>query len=181
MKKIFLIGFIILAKFSLCQTNSGRKILNADSLIKVQNENRKAWIGKAYPDFLIVSNNTEYSNQKLKGKVIFVNFWFSACAPCLAEMEDLNRLFEKFNSNSKFEFLSFTFDSPEQIEVIKKKYNILYKIFSISNEECYRLNLRGGFPTNIVIDSNGLVKYISLIGKADNFMETIYSIILNSL
>ena len=181
MKHVFVVSFILLATISYSQTTPTRENLNVDSLIRVENAKRNAWIGKTYPNFLVTLHNEEYSNLKLKGKVIFVNFWFSTCVPCLAEMEDLNRLFEKFGSNPNFSFLSFTFENAEQIEKIRKKYNIHYKIFSISKDECYRLNLRGGFPTNIVIDRNGLVKYISQSGEVDNFIQSIYTFISSSL
>ena len=181
MKHLFIIGFTLLATLSHSQTTPTKKKLNIDSIMRVEDEKRNQWIGKIYPNFLVTLQNEEYSNPKLKGKVIFVNFWFSTCVPCLAEMEDLNRLFAKFGSNPNFEFLSFTFENAEQIEKIRKQYNIHYKIFSIPKEECYRLNLRGGFPTNIVIDRNGLIKYKSQIGEADNFIQSIYTFISSSL
>lgn len=181
MKHVFVISFILLTTVSYSQVTQVERASKMDSLIRVSIEERNAWIGKAYPDFSVTINHVEYSNPKLKGKVIFVNFWFATCRPCLAEMEDLNKLYEKFGSNPNFEFLSFTFENAKQIELIRKKYNIQYKIFSISREECYRLNFNGGFPTNIVIDKNGLVKYINQITEEDNFIGKIYPTISGSL
>jgi peroxiredoxin len=181
MKYLLVISFSLLVIGSYGQASPDKKQFNYDSLLRIENKERVAWIGKAYPDFSVTINNKEYSNPKLKGKVIFANFWFAACRPCLAEMEDLNKLYEKFGSNPNFEFLSFTYENAEQIEIIRKKYNIKYKIVSISREECYRLNLKGGFPTNIVIDKNGLIKYINQFIEEDNFVGTIYPSISTSL
>ena len=102
----------------------------------MQNKRRLACIGKPYPEFSVFANNKEYSNLNLKGKVAFINFWFSTCAPCIAEFDDLNKLFEKFNQNKNFEFISFTFDNQDIIDSIKKKYDIKYTVFSLSGEEC---------------------------------------------
>ena len=181
MKYLFVLSFILFATLSYSQTVPAKNNLNIDSLFRIQNEIRNVWIGKKYPNFSVTLNTVEYSNLKLKGKVIFSNFWLSTCSHCLEEIQDLNRLFEKFGSNPNFEFLSFTFENAEQIEIIKKKYNIHYKMISISKDECYRLNLQGGFPTNIVIDQNGIVRYISQLGEADNFIGTIYSVISSGL
>ena len=42
-----------------------------------------------------------YSIDKLKGKLIVINFWFVECKPCIMEMPDLNKLVEKYKKGTK--------------------------------------------------------------------------------
>ena len=67
------------------------------------------------------------------------------------------------------------------IDSIKKKYDIKYNVFSVSEEECHRLNLQSGFPKNIVIDTAGNIKYVSLMGQLNNFTGIIYPLISKEL
>lgn len=116
--------------------------------------------------------------KQLKKKVIFLNFWFAACEPCLAEFNALNDLYKKYKKNKDFRFFSFTFESEEAIRVIIKKYNILFPIVTVNMKECYALNFKSGFPTNIVINKSGKVAYFFSGGvrepdKADKMFEEI--------
>ena len=56
-----------------------------------------------------------------------------------------------------------------------------YKVFSISGDDCYKLNLNSGFPCNILIDSTGNTRYISPLGQRDNFTGILYPLISKNL
>lgn len=146
---------------SYCQrSSSADSIITADSFARAMNKKNRASTGKPLPQFSVISNGKNYSNKKIKGKVVFINFWFAACAPCIAEMNELNKLYECFSKNKNFDFISFTFEDSNEIAIIKKRYNIHYNIISISQDECYRLNNNNGFPTSIILDNKGVVKFI---------------------
>ncbi|WP_165024934.1 TlpA family protein disulfide reductase [Dysgonomonas sp. ZJ279] len=123
-------------------------------------------IGKQYPQFSTVTlGGNRITEQILFEKVTVVNFWFQSCAPCIAEFEALSALYYKYKDNPKFQFVSFTFDSPEEARISIQKYQIPYVVCSISKEECYRLNLSSGFPTNLVLDKEGKVIYFKTGGN----------------
>jgi thiol-disulfide isomerase/thioredoxin len=96
MRQAFLVSLFLSAATAYGQVAASRKPINLDSLIAVQNEKKAALTGKPYPGFFALAGNKEISNISLKGKVVFINFWFASCAPCIAEMEDLNKLYNKF-------------------------------------------------------------------------------------
>ena len=187
MKQTLLIYFILSVTYSYSQTPSGRTPLNRDSLFAALEKKNNETIGKQFPEFSVFKNKEEYSNSKLKGKVVFINFWFSTCPPCIAEFDQLNKLFEKYKETKNFEFISFTFESPEEIDLMKKKYDIKYQVFSITRPECYRLNFNNGFPTSVIVDSLGSVKFIHTGGQLDKseikkyFTTTIYPLISKEL
>jgi thiol-disulfide isomerase/thioredoxin len=116
-------------------------------------------IGQPYLTFKLTSQNKMIDNESLHGKVVFINFWFEGCHPCMAEMEALNELFEKTKNNKDFVFISLTWDNPETIKRVKEKYGLGFDVFSASDKECQRLNFGCGYPTSIILDKKGSVKY----------------------
>ena len=124
-------------------------------------------IGKPFPLFYVKTGNVTWTNDSLKGKVVFINFWFENCPPCVAEMGPLNELYQKLKDQPNVAFVSFSFESPEKLKQLKAKYNIAYTVATISHNECYRLNQDNGFPTSIILDKNGIIKFLKAGGSAD--------------
>lgn len=176
--------FMMLDLFSYGQLKS---TLNIDSIRSAYDKNVQTNLGKPYTVFSVQLNGKEYSNTTLKGKRVFINFWFAGCAPCMAEMEELNQLYKKFSAADNFAFVSFTFDNEKQIAEVKKEYKIEYPILSISQSECSRLNFNAGYPTSILLDSSGKVQYIHNGGQNGKeaihtyFTQTVYPLIEKAL
>ena len=105
-----------------------------------------------------------FTNEDLKNKITVINFWFEACAPCVAETDALNKLYSDFRANNNFQFISFTFDKSDAIKIFTDKNKIQYPIISISRDSCYLLNFKSGFPTTIVTDEKGKIAYYSCGG-----------------
>lgn len=124
-------------------------------------------VGKIVPEFSVLSYNKLFTNQNLLGKVVFVNFWFASCAPCIAEFDSLNDIYEKLRNETDFEFISFTFEPQEKIDEIIKKSNIKYKIISLPEKIIRQLNLDNGFPTSFILDREGKIKFAKLGGSSD--------------
>lgn len=142
--------------------------INLDLVLKKRDSINNLNIGKEFPDFHAISLNSERkSGKELKGKITLINFWFRECAPCIAEFKALNLLYLKFKENPSFQFMSFTFDSPNDAKKTVDLHQLLYSVNSVSEEECRRLMLNGGFPTNIIIDQNGKISYF----KTGGFLE----------
>ncbi|MEO8413457.1 MAG: TlpA disulfide reductase family protein [Ginsengibacter sp.] len=188
MKKALMIYFILLATSCYSQSPSSEEFsMSADSFLVAMDKKNKEFIGKPFPQFAAVANNKECSNQMLQGKIVFINFWFAACAPCIAEMDALNELFSNFRQDKNFAFVSFTFENSKEIDLLKKKYDIHYDVYSISQAECYRLNNNSGFPTSIILDAQGYVLFIhsaDQLGKLEikkYFTTKMYPLILKEL
>ena len=117
------------------------------------------------------------NNETLKGKTVYINFWYAACSPCIAEFDALNSLYRKLKGTKNFEFISFTYESSDQIEMLIEKYNIKYPIYSMAKEDLKKLNPGKGFPSSIVVNEKGeIVKEeeikINLLKKKYTFRQT---------
>ena len=182
MKLLSGLCFLFLSVACFAQKNSAEK--EWDDFIKDFEAKQKAAIGKPYPEFSIVGGDSIISNKSWKGKTVFINFWFEACSPCIAEFDGLNQLYNKVKDNKNIVFISFTFETTKKIEEIKAKYKIQYPAVSITEKESRRLNLNNGFPTNIIVDKEGKIKFLVTGGSTDKvkaseiIMKEIYPKIL---
>ncbi len=132
------------------------------------------WVGRPFPSFTLQQGTEVLSPEKLKGNVLFINFWFAACPPCIAEFEALSQMYDKLKEKAGFQFISFTFESPEVIEKVKQKYGLHFPVYSISRQECERLNVGGGYPTNIIVDKNGIIQQVQTGGETDKEAAKVY-------
>tara|TARA_B110000211_G_C13855850_1_gene454256 strand:+ start:27 stop:773 length:747 start_codon:yes stop_codon:yes gene_type:complete len=95
----------------------------------------------------------------LKGKVTFINLWFTNCFPCVNEIPLLNILQKKYKKDVNF--IAITFDSKEKVEkfLTKKKFNFEHLI----NAKNYLKKELGNisYPKIIILDKDGIINYIS--------------------
>lgn len=124
--------------------------------------------------------NTEYkpftvdslSNNNLMNKVTILNFWFEACKPCMAEMEGLNELYEKYKHNRNFQFISFCTNDSATVKRLIEKLNIQYRVLAIKRELAYNLNYNNGYPTTIIVNGQGMIVHISCGGPIEKTQAT---------
>jgi thiol-disulfide isomerase/thioredoxin len=82
--------------------------------------NRRILKGRQAPEFKVASLDqagVTYTNASMKGKVYLIDFWAVWCGPCVGEMPNLHKAYEKFKDKN-FEILSLSFD-PVPADVAK--------------------------------------------------------------
>lgn len=137
------------------------------SLEDIRIAHREKFLDKKFPDFsLSTGNSGSFSNLNLKGKVVFINFWFENCPPCIKKIEGLNQLFEKLKKDSNFVFVSFTFEDSPVIERVRKKYGIEYTIYHMESNQCDSICC--GYPTSFILDKNGITRFLYVGGSTTN-------------
>ncbi|WP_316795160.1 TlpA disulfide reductase family protein [Pedobacter agri] len=104
---------------------------------------------------------------QLKGKVVVLNFWFIACKPCKLEVRPLNEIVKKFRDKEVL-FLSIAREKREDLlqylEVNKFEFSTIADPKSDLATDVFHVL---GYPTTIVIDRTGKIRYYSLGGKID--------------
>lgn len=99
---------------------------------------------------------------------MFINFWFEACAPCIAEFSSLNEFYEKYKANKDFKFISFSFEEDSVIKRIKKAYQLNYPIYHLSRDSCKLLTFGiQGYPSNYILNQMGRVAFVGIGGPVD--------------
>ena len=108
--------------------------------------------------------------------VTVVNFWFTGCKPCVAELSKLNELNDAIKSmgGEVVGINTETFDSNK--DAIKEAASILesqgakYRNLSIDSDSAagkYASNIMA-FPTTILVDRNGNIVGEPMLGGIDN-------------
>lgn len=114
--------------------------------------------GVAAPHFTATSidgQNIELS--KLRGKVVVLNFWFTKCKPCIAEMPDLNQLVDHY-AGKEVAFISFAPEDKAKLELFFQKHP--FKFTSVPESESIRrdvFKLFSIWPYAVIIDREGKI------------------------
>ncbi len=117
-------------------------------------------IGTQAVDFDLTDlKGKKYKLTELKGKVVVLNFWFVECKPCVMEMPELNELVEEFKGKEVV-FLAIAINKKEQLKKFLKTTEFDYHIIPNGQvlSDSYGVT---GFPTNVIIDQNGIFQYVS--------------------
>lgn len=117
-------------------------------------------VGTQAVDFDVTDiKGKKYKLSELKGKVVALNFWFVECKPCIMEMPELNELVEEFKGKEVV-FLAIAINNQKQLKKFLKKTDFKYKVISSGQSVSDSYGVKG-FPTNVIIDQNGLIQYAS--------------------
>ncbi|MES1197661.1 MAG: TlpA disulfide reductase family protein [Chitinophagaceae bacterium] len=174
MRLILSVVFLATTCFSFAQ--SSVQTATREEMDSLMCPKGRAADGRQYMEFRITNEARTIDNQNLRGKVVLINFWFEDCHPCMAEMEALNNLFKKMESNKDFVFISLTWNNKETIKRVKEKFGLAFEVFSAPGGKCQRLNFGCGYPTSIVLDKLGVIKFRHhggsiIIEQANEFIE----------
>lgn len=112
------------------------------------------------PDFTLTdTKGKQWHLNELTDKVVVLNFWFTSCAPCIQEMPELNKLVDDFK-NQNVVFLGLSYNSQEQVEKFLKNRQFKYTILTNSKEVDSQYKV-SSWPTSMVIDKNGIIKFVT--------------------
>lgn len=130
---------------------------------------KNSLVGKPLKSFHLTDlNNKKWDSKDLRGKTIVINFWFTACKPCIAEMIYLNKLVEE-NKDSSVVFIAPAPENEAQIKKFLKKYSFEYNITPSSTDFIASMNIEN-FPTHLVVDKEGIIRQV-FIGYADDIKD----------
>ena len=111
-----------------------------------------------------------------ENSVTVVNFWFSTCAPCIAELSELNALNEdlKLKGGAVIGINADTIGGDEKMimeakELLKAKGAMYRNLYFPADSEVGQLTYNiMAFPTTVVVDRNGNVVGEPILGGIDN-------------
>lgn len=102
------------------------------------------------------------------GQVVVLNFWFTKCPPCKAEIPFLNRLAAQYQGQG-VQFLALTFDPAEVVQPFIDQHPFDFQIIPDAREVIKDFEIIV-YPTTVVLDKNGKIVH-TIMGGAPNIVE----------
>ncbi len=123
--------------------------------------------------FTGVYDDVTYRLSDYKDKVVLINFWATWCAPCLAEIPDLNRLQERYRDDG-FVVISIS-DEEKQLLInfekqlpMKTERMRLPELSELPSPFARSFDIR---PVTFIIDREGTVRRYLLGARSYGFFE----------
>lgn len=149
-----------------------KKLETKFTMLKEANKNILR--GMKAPDFTAVDiNGKEYKMSDFAGKVVVLDFWFTGCIPCKAEMPYMEKIAESLKGE-KIQFISMSLDTGDQLlpawkEMIKDKDDTVLNLnvpqgFKSSLAKSYGIR---AVPRIVIIDKDGNIADANTLRPSD--------------
>jgi thiol-disulfide isomerase/thioredoxin len=118
--------------------------------------------GQKIPSFKATTlQSVEINTEQLLGKVIVLKIWATWCGPCIAEINQLNQLVEKYQDNKQVVFIAITDEETNKIRLFLNRNPFLYQ--QIASAKDIKLLFQPmpykEIPKHIVVDKQGMVVF----------------------
>ncbi|HWU86848.1 MAG TPA: TlpA disulfide reductase family protein [Kofleriaceae bacterium] len=101
------------------------------------------------PDVSFVdTHGTAFTPQSLAGKVVVVNFWATWCGPCLKEIPDLSRVYQKYKDQGVI-LLGVMVDDPDNQALLnfQSDHMMEYPVIRLNSD--IQMSYGARYPTNL--------------------------------
>ncbi len=118
-----------------------------------------AIVGKRAPDFALVDQKGKiWKLSKLRGQVVFINFWATWCPPCREEMPSMQKLYTMLPKD-KFKMLAIL--NNDDPDLAKKFITKLGISMPILNDQINKVGPKyglTGLPETFIVDKKGVLR-----------------------
>ena len=116
---------------------------------------------KAAYDFTLDGLNGEMLDfETVKGKVVFINFWATWCAPCVAEMPSIQALYDDYKDQNDIVFVMINLETDhKKAEKFINKKDFTFPIYFPNQTRLPKVYESKGIPTTFVLDKEGFIAY----------------------
>ena len=150
----------------------------ADGSMEDKNMSMEEDSSEKFPSFegMDLEGNPVTSELFKENSVTVVNFWFSTCAPCIAELGELNELNEelKLKGGAVIGINADTIGGDESMimearSILEKKGAAYQNIHFSADSEAGKLTYSiTAFPTTVVVDRSGRIVGEPILGGINN-------------
>lgn len=119
-------------------------------------------------DWVLVDLEEKQSNfSAAHGKITIVNLWATWCPPCVAEMPSLQKLYDRYENQLAFYFISN--EKPEKLKQFLKSKNYNLPVYLPASNYPKEFD-SNSLPTTYVLDQDGNI-IIEEVGAHDWFSD----------
>ena len=128
-------------------------IMNPDQQLSIEDIQTAS-----YDLSLVTLDGQKLQPEDLNNKVVFLNIWATWCAPCVAEMPGIHKLYQSVNKEDIVFVMISVDDNIEKLErfMERKKYTFPIYLPNASLPEVYQTR---SIPTTFVISPKGKIVF----------------------
>jgi len=108
-------------------------------------------------------DGTEVSSAELRGRVVVLDFWATWCPACRREMPELEKLYRRYQGNSRVSFWAVDMqkngETPEKARAFMQSAGYTLPLALGHDERLAGLQLEG-FPSLLIIDTAGRIRLV---------------------
>ena len=153
--------------FKMKNTVSGQKIKKAFGL-----KNLLSLSDSLKMLMFIDSENNKMAIETKNNKYTLVDFWFSACKPCVAQFPELTSIYQTYKAKG-FEIIGINTDkTSDEWKASVSKFKTSWEgLWDKENASSSKLSITS-FPTNLLVDSKGMIIYRNIeLDELKKFLE----------
>lgn len=152
---ILIILFLVPGPRKAVLTTLNRAILHVKSPKAMNVEKQEQLSDLDYSWVLAWDQNEPFYFSNMREQVVFLNFWATWCPPCIAEMSEIQALYEKWGD--KVAFLLVTSEKPEVVKAFLEKNEYLLPVFYMGTPQLPEILQHRALPTTLIISKDGHV------------------------
>jgi peroxiredoxin/Flp pilus assembly protein TadD len=116
------------------------------------------------PDFSFTSSEGEHITlEDLRGKVVLLDFWGTWCPPCVESVPELRNLHKRYSKEANFVIIGISSDSDDaEWREFTVKNKMVWPQYRDQDRKILRAFGIRAFPTYILIDHEGIVRFSSI-------------------
>lgn len=139
--------------------------------------------GGAMPACIIspISTDKNTALEQYKGKVVYVDFWASWCAPCAKSFPFLNELHQQLQAKGLAIVAVNLDEKPEDANAFLAKYPANFTVVADASKQCAKDFDVKAMPSSYLIDRKGIVRHIQLgfkPGEAQDLQKLVEQLLL---
>jgi thiol-disulfide isomerase/thioredoxin len=130
-------------------------------------------VGQPAPEFTLPTLQADQptSLKQFAGKVIYLDFWASWCAPCRTSFPLLNKLYEKLKAQG-FEVVGVNLDEDKAAaEKFLQEFPVSFTVLRDAKGEWADKFVVESMPTSFILDRKGVVQKIHNGFTSDDIKE----------
>ncbi len=137
--------------------------------------------GKPVPMKFTAVDGREVDLSEMRGKVVLVDFWYTRCEPCVAELPRVKAVFEKYQHKG-FEVIGISSDTDkDKLERFLKEKGIAWPQYfdgQVGNKFTVEFGING-FPHMFLVDKKGCLRFddVRALGAKAGFEGKIESLL----
>lgn len=132
------------------------------------------WVGKPAQVKFKAVDGRELDLQKMRGKVVLLDFWATWCGPCRKEIPNVRATYARWHA-SGFEIIGVSFDSDKDAleELVKQEKMVWPQYFEGRHNAIGDQFHIEHYPSMWLVDKQGVIRYISAGEKMEEKIKTL--------